>query len=313
LRFATFDEVCADPSPPNERNAYPLPAERLSSFFSDARAPDLAVVHTPRHFFPERGGHVGEHGSLDVVQSRAPLLLSGFGVERRGVLPAFARTVDVGPTLAHCCGVPVDALAGLDGRVLNEYVAPGARHVVGILWDGAPSADLLQGAATGRLPQVARLLERGLALQGGAVAEFPSITLCNHTSLLTGLGPGRHGVIGNVFYDRADASLVVPNDASTWHRSAEWFRPGVETVFEQVARHRPGAATASIDEPVDRGASYSTMGLIRAGEAQAGRDGGGAKALAANGTEAQIPRSASAVRRHLRAERSLASSFSSRA
>ena len=281
LRFATYEEVVADPSPPNERNAYPLPAERLSSLFSEARAPDLAVVHTPRHYFADRGGHLGEHGSLDVIQSRAPLLLSGYGVGQRGILAAHARTVDVGPTLAACSGVPTEALAGLDGRVLSEYVDAGARHVVGILWDGAPSADLLHHAGAGLLPNVARLLERGLALQGGAVAEFPSITLCNHTSLLTGLGPGRHGVIGNVFYDRAAGAVVVPNDASTWHRSADWFRDEVVTVFEQVARHRPGAITASIDEPVDRGATYSTMGLIRAGEQTAGRDAGGAKALAA--------------------------------
>ncbi len=281
LRFSTHAEVAADPSPPNDRNAYPLPAERLSSLFGDARAPDLVVVHTPRHYFADRGGHLGEHGSLDVVQSRAPLLLSGYGVRGRGVLPAYARTVDVGPTLAASCGVPAEDLAGLDGRVLAEYVDPGARHVVGILWDGAPSTDLLHLAGAGLLPNVARLLEGGLALAGGAVAEFPSITLCNHTSLLTGLGPGRHGVIGNVFYDRADGAVVVPNDASTWHRSADWFRDGVLTVFEQVARRRPSAVTASIDEPVDRGATHSTMGLIRAGEATAGRAAGGAKALAA--------------------------------
>ena len=146
LRFATYTEVVADPSPPNERNAYPLPAERLSSLFSDARAPDLAVVHSPRHHFPDRGGHLGEHGSLDVVQSRAPLLLSGYGVDRRGIVAAHARTVDVGPTLAACTGVPAEALVGLDGRVLSEYVDAGARHVVGILWDGAPSADLLHHA-----------------------------------------------------------------------------------------------------------------------------------------------------------------------
>ena len=88
-------------------------------------------------------------------------------------------------------------------------------------------------------------------------------------------------MIGNVFYDRAAGAVVVPNDASTWHRSADWFRDEVVTVFEQVARHRPGAITASIDEPVDRGATHSTMGLIRAGEQTAGRDVGGAKALAA--------------------------------
>ena len=121
-----------------------------------------------------------------------------------------------------------------------------------------------------------RLIDAGLALRGGAVAEFPSITLTNHTSILTGLGPGRHGVLGNVFYDRATGERVVPNDASTWHRSAEWLRPAVRTVFEMVNDAvPPGAAprTACIDEPIDRGADYSTMALIRASESSRGAAG----------------------------------------
>jgi phosphonoacetate hydrolase len=264
MAFLPYEEEVSDPSPPNERNSYPYAAERLYSLFSDPRAPDLAVVHTPRHYFPERGGHLGEHGSLDVVQSRAPLLLSGAGVKARGLLDEHARLVDVAPTLSMLAGVEPEPLAGLDGTALTRYVEPGAAHVVGILWDGALCGDLLHLAAEGELPHVARLLEGGCALTGGAIAEFPSVTLCNHTSALTGVGPGRHGVVGNVFWDRAGGQVVVPNDPTTWHRSAEWLRPGVQTVYERVTAARPGALTASVNEPIDRGAGYSTMALIRA-------------------------------------------------
>ena len=136
-----------------------------------------------------------------------------------------------------------------------------------MLWDGAHCGDLLHLAQTGELPGVARLIERGLALRGGAVAEFPSITLTNHTSILTGTGPGRHGVMGNVYYDRATGERVVPNDQSTWHRSADWLRPAARTIFEMVAKHSPAGdgaiRTACIDEAIDRGADYATMALIR--------------------------------------------------
>ena len=38
------------------RTPIPWPRQRLRSFFADPdRSPDLAIVHTPRHFFPERG------------------------------------------------------------------------------------------------------------------------------------------------------------------------------------------------------------------------------------------------------------------
>ncbi|TPG15979.1 alkaline phosphatase family protein [Pedococcus bigeumensis] len=258
-------------------NAYPYAAQRILSLFGDAdRSPDVAVVHTPRHYFPHEGGHGGEHGSLDVIQSRAPLVMSGAGVSPLGFVDDHARLVDVAPTLAVLSGVPEsDLLDGdgelLDGRALTAYLEPlpagQRRRVVGILWDGAHCGDLLHLAETGELPGVARLVSRGLALRGGAVAEFPSVTLTNHTSILTGVGPGRHGVLGNVYYDRAANEQVVPNNAETWHRSAEWLRPGVRTVFEMVNDHvsqGDSPRTASVDEAIDRGADYGTMALLRA-------------------------------------------------
>jgi hypothetical protein len=271
MAFLPYDAEIAHPSPGNHDNAYPEPGRRLLSFFGDpSRSPDIAVVHTPRHYFPEQGGHRGEHGSLDVIQSRAPFLVSGAGVLPDGVLDDHARVVDVTPTLLHAAGVDVErhvdaAGMALDGVARADLVNFGAgRFVVGMLWDGAHCSDLLRLATTGELPGVARLLERGVALAGGAIAEFPSVTLCNHTSLLTGVGPGRHGVLGNVYYDRELGARVVPNDETTWHRSADWLRPGVATIFETLAAVDPAARTACINEAVDRGAHTSTMALIRA-------------------------------------------------
>ena len=257
MAFLPYDAEVAGAGPRvSTDNAYPYAARRIRSLFGDPdRSPDVAVVHTPRHWFVDEGGHVGEHGSLDVIQSRAPLVLSGPGVRRLGVVDEHARLVDVAPTLAVLSGVPEEDLrdadgAALDGRALTAYLeAPEARRrprVVGILWDGAHCGDLLHLAETGHLPGVARLLERGLALRGGAVAEFPSVTLTNHTSILTGVGPGRHGVLGNVYYDRALQERVVPNDAETWHRSAEWLRPGArEEPRGQPPRQPHDAPTAS--------------------------------------------------------------------
>jgi phosphonoacetate hydrolase len=237
-------------------SAYPFAAVRLHGLFTDSRAPDLAVVHTGAHCWPERGGHLGEHGSLNAVQSRAPLVLSGPGVAARGVVDRVARTVDVAATLAHLAGGAYD---DMDGRPL-DLVVPGAAHVVGLLWDGAPSGEVLARAMSGELPNVARLLERGCALRGGAIAEFPSVTLVNHTCALTGVGPGRHGIVNNAFFDRVEGAQVVPNSSDSWHRAMDWLRPGVRTVFERLP---PGSSSACVNEPVDRGASYSTFALVR--------------------------------------------------
>ena len=284
MAFLPYERELEAPGPRvSSDNAYPYAAQRILSLFADRdRSPDLAIVHTPRHHFPDEGGHAGEHGSLDVIQSRAPLVMSGPGVRALGLVDDHARLVDVGPTLAVLAGVPeqdlVDSLgAPLDGQVLAPYLerhpadgaaAPATPHqrVVGVRWDGAHCGELLAMARSGELPGVARLIEHGLALTGGAVAEFPSVTLTNHTSILTGVGPGRHGVLGNVFYDRSTGERVVPNDAGTWHRSAQWLRPSVRTVFEMVNDHVPkgdSPRTASVDEAIDRGADYGTMALLR--------------------------------------------------
>jgi hypothetical protein len=214
------------------------------------------VVHTGAHHRPERGGHLGEHGSLNGIQSRAPLILSGPGVTSRGLVDAVARTVDVGATLAHLCGASYD---DREGRPV-AHVTPGASYVVGLLWDGAQCADLLALTQSGELPNVARLLARGCAYRGGAIAEFPSVTLVNHTCALTGVGPGRHGIVNNAFYDRAVGEQVVPNSSANWHRSMDWLRPGVRTVFERLPAD---TRSACVNDPVDVGASYSTFALLR--------------------------------------------------
>ena len=243
----------ADQDPLSD-SSYPFAAQRLHSLFSDPRAPDLAVVHTGAHHWPERGGHLGEHGSLGALQSRGPLVLSGAGVTARGILDRAARTVDVGATLSALAGGSYDDMDG----VPIDLATPTGGRVVGLLWDGAPCADLLHLAGSGELPNVARLLERGVALRGGAVAEFPSVTLVNHTCALTGVGPGRHGIVHNAFYDRSQGEQVVPNSNATWHRSMDYLRPGTTTVFQRV----PGS-TACVNDPVDVGADYSTFSLVR--------------------------------------------------
>ena len=43
----------------------------------------------------------------------------------------------------------------------------------------------------------------GTAYEHGAMAGLPTVTLANHTSILTGRLPGHHGILNNAWYDRA--------------------------------------------------------------------------------------------------------------
>ena len=98
-------------------------------------APDLCVVHSSAHNYEDRGGHRGEHGSLDVVQARAPFVLAGRGVRADGLVDRSCRLVDVAPTLAQLLGLPHRLGRGLNG--LHRADAYLARQ------DGHPLTDLL--------------------------------------------------------------------------------------------------------------------------------------------------------------------------
>ena len=265
-------------------NHYPFAYSNAAQLFDNPNAPDIAVVHTPAHNWEERGGHRGEHGSLDVVQSRAPLIVSGAGARALGRIGTSARMVDIAPTIAALAGV--EAPRAGDGRSLTDIVAAGAGHVVAFLWDGTNANVLYALADAGELPNVARLMAGGTTFAHGCVASFPSVTLANHTTAVTGAHPGRHGVLNNFYYDRARREQVVANSPTTWHLAREKISGDVETIFEAVARSG-GGFTAAVNEPADRGASYATFDLVRAA--------GGAPALqAALPAAADVPGSTKA-------------------
>ena len=50
------------------------------------------------------------------------------------------------------------------------------------------------------LPNFQRFMREGVRAQG-LIPVFPSVTSPNHYSIVTGLYPERHGIVGNVFYD----------------------------------------------------------------------------------------------------------------
>src|SRR5690606_25523678 len=99
-RFAGLDAELAARFPERAANAYPFAFEQVAQLFDHPHAPDLCVVHTASHHWAEQGGHIGEHGSLGAVQSRAPFLISGPGARSDGLVAGpVAQMVDIAPTV----------------------------------------------------------------------------------------------------------------------------------------------------------------------------------------------------------------------
>lgn len=272
-RFAGLDDERAHLHPHRSANSYPFGYQQAIQLFDSPASPDLCVIHSASHNWEDQGGHLGEHGSIGVIQARAPWVIAGKGVRNLGVAPIAAKLVDVAPTLCELLGVaPHDNgnhLAMQDGEARSDVLDAAAgrpAHVVGFLFDGTNANVLYDMAARGEAPNVARLIELGTAFGHGAMSSLPTITLANHTSILTGAYPGHHGILNNAWYDRRRGRQVITNSPSTWPTAMETLEPGVETIFDAVRRTWPSAFTASIDEPCDNGADYSTFHYFRRGE-----------------------------------------------
>ena len=139
-------------------------------------------------------------------------------------------TVDHGPNAAAQQSKHYIVLVSLDGFRYDYARKYGASHLLSIAAKGASAPD-------------------------GMIPAYPSFTFPNHYTLVTGLYPEHHGIVGNSFYDPARKELYSYTDPKTstdgsWYggtplwslaekqgmRSACFFWPGSEA---EIAGERP--------------------------------------------------------------------------
>ena len=267
-----------DQHPTRTTNSYPHAFDSIAQCFDAEHAPDLVALHTAAH---RVDGNLGQHGSLGVVQGRAPFIAAGAGIRRLGVVDRSTRVVDIAPTVAAALGFephpdgvgptgaprPDALLARQDGDPLGDVLdGQVADHVLVVLLDGC-NANLLHDAVDAdEVPTIASLIERGVAYRHGAISSLPTATLANHTTAVTGAHPGHSGVLHNTWLDRSDGSTpdLLGMEQMFW--SADHLADGVETLFEALGRNRPGATSTATFEFCDRGATFSSFALVRAGD-----------------------------------------------
>ncbi len=249
---------------------HPYALERIAQVFDSPRGPDLIV--SPKAF--TYGIQPGQHGALDVVQSRAPLIFSGPGV-RLGSVKLMARHVDVAPTIAELLDFPKieghDAagrpaqvyLKRQDGRALDEIAdssAARAERVYMILLDGLSHSELVYQLSNNvaSIPNLATLVDRGAMLSHGSIVNFPSITWPSHSTILTGAWCGHHDVVNPTFHLREHRETV-PIQGNIFE-TERFLNSAVETLYEMFKRVKgAGAITASIHEPQGRGADHAVF------------------------------------------------------
>ncbi|HEX6574427.1 MAG TPA: ectonucleotide pyrophosphatase/phosphodiesterase [Gemmatimonadaceae bacterium] len=100
-------------------------------------------------------------------------------------------------------------------------------------------ADYLDRYPAPNLLRVARQGVRSI----GMIPSFPSKTFPNHLSLVTGVYPSQHGIVGNRFWDPARKALYALDSASKF--DGTWYR--AEPLWVDAEKH--GVRAASLDWP----------------------------------------------------------------
>ncbi len=257
--------------------SYPHALERIAQLFDSPYAPDLVVSPKCYGF----GLQPGQHGALDVVQSRAPLAFAGPGI-RPGAYATAPRHVDIAPTVCRLMGMPLidgaDASGRLtsdrggaadvylkrqDGRVLDEVVDPGASApclAYLIVFDGLSNSELQArlDADDPAVRNLRRILDRSARFTYGSTVNFPSITWPSHSTILTGAWCGHHDIVNPTYYDRANARPLAPQGQGMLTES--YLGSGVETLYEAFRRvYGDRGYTVSIHEPQSRGAHHAAL------------------------------------------------------
>ncbi len=98
------------------------------------------------------------------------------------------------------------------------------------------------------MPTLRRLAADGARAEG-LVCSFPTVTWPNHTTLVTGTSPAKHGVIGNNYLDRRSSEKIALIPDPLFDKDQIVTTP---TVYDVA--HRAGLVTAGIIWPATRNA-----------------------------------------------------------
>lgn len=146
--------------------------------------------------------------------------------------------------LASCLAVMITATMFLAPAWCAA--APADRHVVIISVDGL--AAYLLDDPKAALPTIRKLAREGAVADGGMKVSNPSVTWPNHTTLVTGVRPEKHGVLANgVLVRGAPGVPVVVDPRKDKHELVR-----VPTLYDVA--HAAGLKTADINWPCTRGA-----------------------------------------------------------
>lgn len=103
-------------------------------------------------------------------------------------------------------GVSVVAAQSSTTDSATRVAARADHHVILVSLDGF--ANFYLGDPKADIPTLRRMISEGAVAAQGMECSFPTVTWPNHTTMVTGVPPAKHGVLGNVVLDRAKGEPV---------------------------------------------------------------------------------------------------------
>lgn len=155
-----------------------------------------------------------------------------------------------------------------------------AEPVLLISIDGLRPGDVLEADKRGlALPNLRRFLTEG-AHASGVTGVLPTLTYPSHTTLMTGVSPGKHGIVSNNSFDPMQINQ------GGWY----WYAQDVKVPMLWDAAAKAGLSTGNVHWPVSvaaKGISWNLPQIWRTGHAD---DAQLLDALATPGLKAELER-----------------------
>ncbi len=143
---------------------------------------------------------------------------------------------------------PAPAPVAQSAAAMLEPPGP-IRYVIVVTIDGLLPDAYLRPAHYGlEVPVLRDMVARG-ASSDGALSVFPSLTYPAHTSIASGVEPGRHGVVTNSAFDPLEKNL------DAWR----WYAEDVKVPTLWDAAYEAGYRTALVDWPATVGVRTATF------------------------------------------------------
>jgi len=148
--------------------------------------------------------------------------------------------------------IAVALIACLCAVVLVVAEAP-PRHVVMVSIDGM-RPQVYSESSQARVPTIRRLMQRG-AWSRGVTGVMPTVTYPSHTTMITGVAPGVHGIYDNRLADPDNTSGMA------WY----WYARDIKVTTLPAAVRAAGGTAAAVSWPVTVGMDldYNVPELIQ--------------------------------------------------